>query len=368
MSHRCRASCTVLEGHLGWLRKHEKTKIETESRRLARENTRKSARAHLYMHAEKRGRGCKYASLGRSKAWVPEGAGPGLDLCPQRLDLGVARKPGLEVLQLLALLRLDLERDLAAAVQEGPDLPEVLRRAAPCRHRRRADADAPRREGRGVAMHGIAVQGDGGLLADLLELRAGEAVGAEVPEDQVVVRPVARQLVALAHEGLRQRLGVGDDGLGVLLEFGRAHLQELRREAADLVVVGPALQGREDGHVDALLDVRDALRVLEEDHASTWTTQRLVGRRGDDVAVLKRRWVLARRHKTGDVRNVRHQQRAHLVRDLPELGKVDDTRVSRRTAEDHRGAVGQGRLAELVEVDEPRLGVHPVGQGLEVDR
>mmetsp|Transcript_807 Transcript_807/g.1883 ORF Transcript_807/g.1883 Transcript_807/m.1883 type:complete len:277 (-) Transcript_807:97-927(-) len=133
------------------------------------------------------------------------------------------------------------------------------------------------------------------------------------------------------------------------------------------MVVRSALQSWEHCHVDALLDVRDLVRVLEEDHASSWTTQRLVGGGGHDVAVLERRRVLSCRNEARDVSNVGHQNRTHLVCDLFELAEVDDARVGGGTAQDHGRAEDQSSLSQLIEVDQARLGVHPVGQGLEVD-
>ena len=45
--------------------------------------------------------------------------------------------------------------------------------------------------------------------------------------------------------------------------------------------------------VPGLLDVRDLVCVLEEDHSSPRSAQRLVGGGGHDVAVLERRRVLS---------------------------------------------------------------------------
>ena len=61
-------------------------------------------------------------------------------------------------------------------------------------------------------MHEVVVQGDGAAVADLLQLRAREAVRAQVPEHRVVVRPVARKLVALRLQGLGEGVGIRQDG------------------------------------------------------------------------------------------------------------------------------------------------------------
>mmetsp|Transcript_123991 Transcript_123991/g.332958 ORF Transcript_123991/g.332958 Transcript_123991/m.332958 type:complete len:366 (-) Transcript_123991:23-1120(-) len=193
-------------------------------------------------------------------------------------------------------------------------------------------------------------------------------MGAEVPQHQVVVCAVARELVALFLERLGQRLRVGHHGLGVLLELWGVHLQQLRRECADLVVVGSPLQAREDGHVDALLDVGDGVRVLEENHACARASERLVGGGGHHVTVLEGRWVLSSGHEARDVRDVCHQERSDLVGDLAELGEIDYARVGRSPAQNHGGSEDKCRLAELVEINQASLVVHLVWQRLEVDR
>mmetsp|Transcript_58695 Transcript_58695/g.139760 ORF Transcript_58695/g.139760 Transcript_58695/m.139760 type:complete len:372 (-) Transcript_58695:293-1408(-) len=192
-------------------------------------------------------------------------------------------------------------------------------------------------------------------------------MGAQVPKQEVIVRAIASQLVALSHKGLCQRLGVRLHRASVVLEHGRVHLQELSGQGTDLVVVRTTLKGREHGHVDALLDVRDLLRVLEEDHPGPRATQGLVGGGGHHIAGLEGRGVLARGHEATDVRDVRHEDGAHLVGDRPELPEVDDPGVGGGPAQDHGRAEDQGRLPKLLEVDEPGLRVHAVGQGLEVD-
>mmetsp|Transcript_56404 Transcript_56404/g.147018 ORF Transcript_56404/g.147018 Transcript_56404/m.147018 type:complete len:476 (+) Transcript_56404:49-1476(+) len=320
----------------------------------------------MHQKGEKKAAGCTRARL--SKPWVAKADGPSLHLLAQLHHIRVVGQARLEVLQLLALLLLDLQGDLAAAVQELGDLLEVLRGAAAGGHRRRADAHAARRQRGGVAVHGVAVQRDGRELADLLQLRAREPMGPQVPEHQVVVSAVAGELVALGLQRLGQGVSVGHHRLGVLLELGRGHLQELRGQATDLVVVRAALEAGEDRHVDALLDVRHLVTVLEEDHPSPRAAQGLVRGRGDHIAVREGRGVHAGGDQAGDVRNVRHEQRAHLICDRAELGEVHDARVGGGTAQDHGRTEHQRRLPELLEVNEAGLRVHLVRQGLEVDR
>merc|ERR1711972_913634 len=65
----------------------------------------------------------------RSESRVAEADGPSLHLRAKLRHISVVAQACLEILQLLALLLLYLQGDLAAAVQELGDLLEVVRRA-----------------------------------------------------------------------------------------------------------------------------------------------------------------------------------------------------------------------------------------------
>mmetsp|Transcript_71980 Transcript_71980/g.232887 ORF Transcript_71980/g.232887 Transcript_71980/m.232887 type:complete len:229 (-) Transcript_71980:491-1177(-) len=222
-----------------------------------------------------------------SETRVAKCGSPNLHLRLQLRDVCIARDGGLEVFELLALLGLDFQRYLAAPVKEEGDLPEVLRRAAARCHRWRTDAHSARGKSGGVTMHGIAVQRYGGSLANLFDFGTRQTMRPEVPEHQVVVRAIARKLVALLLQCVCDGLRVCHHCLRVLHKGRRLHFQELRRQAANLVVVRPSLQRWEDRHVNALLEVRDAVRVLEENHACARATEGLMRRGRNDVAVLE---------------------------------------------------------------------------------
>merc|ERR1740121_1120406 len=135
------------------------------------------AYAYAVIKLTKRTWSLKKGLCWRSESRVAETDCPFLDLSFQCLDVWVCFKAVLEVLEFLALRLLDLERDLAATIEELSNLLEVLRCATACCHRWRADAHAARRQRRGVAVHRITVQRDGADLADLLHLGAREPVG-----------------------------------------------------------------------------------------------------------------------------------------------------------------------------------------------
>lgn len=66
-------------------------------------------------------------------------------------------------------------------------------------------------------------------------------------------RRTCDHLVALALQRPRQRLRVADDLLLVGHKLGGEAVLERDSQRRDLVVVGPALQGGEDGKVDGIL-------------------------------------------------------------------------------------------------------------------
>lgn len=80
------------------------------------------------------------------------------------------------------------------------------------------DSDTTGYLGGRVTGNGVLVDGDVGLVTDLLDLGTGQAQGSEIPKDQVVVGTVSLKLVLVADKDLGDGLGVGDDLLGVSLE------------------------------------------------------------------------------------------------------------------------------------------------------
>ena len=151
---------------------------------------------------------------------------------------------------------------------------------------------------------------------------------------------------AVRHQLVRERVGVRAHLLLVGAErLGGGDL-EARRLRRDHVHQRPALHPREDGAVDRL-------RVLlaAEDEARARAGERLVRRRGDDVAVLDRVRMQAGRDEAGEVGHVAHQQRVDLVRDLAELGRVDRARIRGAAADDQLRPVLLRELEHLVVVD-----------------
>ena len=104
--------------------------------------------------------------------------------------------------------------------------------------------------------------------------------------------PTGHDRVAELLHALGERRAVGDDLALVADKLGRGGHLERDGERRDRVVVRAALQPREHGAVDGLLEV-----LAVEDHAAARAAQALVRRRRDDVAVRERR----RRDAGGDL-------------------------------------------------------------------
>lgn len=69
----------------------------------------------------------------------------------------------------------------------------------------------------------------------------------------------------------------------------------------------------------------------------------------------------AAHHESGDVRDVRHENRADLVGDRGEGREVDRARYGRAAAEDDAGALPDGDVAHLVHVDATGVPADAVG-------
>ena len=125
-----------------------------------------------------------------------------------------------------------------------------------------------------------------------------------------------------------ERVGVAADLRLVLAERVGHRDPEARRLRRDRVLERPALHPRHHGRVERL-------RVLlaAEDEAGARAGERLVRRRGHEVAVLDRVRLETRGDEPGEVRHVAEEERADLVRDRAEavgLDRARDRRSRRR--------------------------------------
>ena len=152
---------------------------------------------------------------------------------------------------------------------------------------------------------------------------------AEVDEEEVRVRPAREDVEPALLQRLGERVGVRAHGPLVVAERLRGGDPEARRLRRDDVVQRPALHPGEDRAVERL-------RVLlaAEDEARARPGERLVRRRGDEVAVLDRVRMEARGDEPREVGHVAEQERAHLVGDLAEAPRLDRARIRRAAADD----------------------------------
>ena len=121
---------------------------------------------------------------------------------------------------------------------------------------------------------------------------------------------VANELLTLVHEGFCESLSVLDDLYGIFFELWSANFLELDCKSSNGNIMWTTLQHGENGKVD-LLGVLDFV----EDDSGSWSSQTLVGSRGDDIAVIE--WGL---HKSGgnestDVSNISHKIASNAVSD-----------------------------------------------------
>eukprot|EP00968_Pinguiococcus_pyrenoidosus_P005605 scaffold363_cov255-Pinguiococcus_pyrenoidosus.AAC.15 len=290
--------------------------------------------------------------------------GEGHDVVLERLYVCVALERGHEVAELLTRGGLDRESDLRRTVKELGDLLEVRLIHAAGGASGSAHARAAWGHRGAVARHGVLVQRDVHLVAELLELGAREALRAQVPEDEVVVRAVGHDAVPQRPELVAHGLGVLHHLLGVHLVVVGHDLLELGGHAGDLVLVRASLERGEDRVVDEVLEA--ALVLAEEDHAGARAAEGLVRRGGHDVADVEGALEHAGSDEAGGVRHVAHEQRAVLVSDGAEAFVVPIARVRGAAHDDESRLEERGGLAQLLHVDEAGLRVHAVGQRLEV--
>lgn len=214
------------------------------------------------------------------------------------------------------------------------------------------------------------------MFEDGFDAGAVETEGLEVQEDHVVVCAVGDEGVVHGFEGDFEGLGVLDDLLLVELEVVGLGLLEGYGERGDGVVVGSTLVTGEDGEVDRAFEIVEgffaglcvglANALTEEDHGAAGAAERLVGGRGDDVAVGEGRLVDTGGDEARDVGHVHEEVAADLVSNLAHTGVVDLAAVCGGSSDKHLGAVHESILLELVVVDETGLEVDAVGEGLEV--
>mmetsp|Transcript_19454 Transcript_19454/g.34683 ORF Transcript_19454/g.34683 Transcript_19454/m.34683 type:complete len:299 (-) Transcript_19454:608-1504(-) len=271
---------------------------------------------------------------------------------------------------------LDVHGDLHGLVHKLGDLIKVGLGEAAAGEGGSAHAEATGHQRTDVPRHSVLVGSNVRQLQHLLHTRAIHTLGSEVHKAEVVVSSARHQRIAALLHSLCQSLRVLQHLHLVLLELGGGRLLQRASEAGDGVVVGAALQAREDGEVDLVLDVVHygvtllvgaLLPLAVEDHCAAGPAQGLVSGGCDHIRVLKGGGDKPSGHQARDVSHVGQQPSLVLVSDGAHAGVVIVARVGGRASDDELGAEQLGRLLDLVVVDEAGGLVQPVGHGLEVD-
>ena len=109
---------------------------------------------------------------------------------------------------------------------------------------------------------------------------------------------------------------------------------------------GSALYSRENQRVNFL-----RIFFLAQNHAAARAAQRFVRRRRHKIGVLDRARMQPRRHQSGDMRDVRQQQRAGCARDFAHPFEVNDARIGAGAHRDHAGPVFLRHPGQLIVIN-----------------
>ena len=247
--------------------------------------------------------------------------------------------------------RVDVRVGAERLGDDPPDLAEVLLVEAADGRGLRAEPD-PGGDGRRalVERDGVPVRGQPDGMEPLLGVLARPLGRAQVELQEMRVGAARQEVDPAGEQRLRERVGVRADLPLVGAELLRRGDLEARRLRRDHVLERAALQPREDGAVDRL-----GVLLPAEDEARARPGERLVGRRGDDVAVLDRVRVEAGGDEPGEVRHVAPEERADLVGDATEHRRVDRAGIRRPAAEHDLRPVLERERAHLLLVHDARL-------------
>ncbi len=162
----------------------------------------------------------------------------------------------------------------------------------------------------------------------------------------MVVGAPRNQAETLGGQRLGQRLGVGHDAGRIVGEAGIGGLSKRHGLGGDHVLERATLQAGEDGLVDRL-----GVLLATQDGAAPRAAQRLVRGEGDDVGFGHRVGMHAAGDQPCDMSRVEHEQRAHLIGDLPEDLGIDLAWIGGRPGHDHLWLVFMGQGPNRLIVD-----------------
>ena len=186
------------------------------------------------------------------------------------------------------------------------------------------------------------------MFEALVGILAGEAEWAKVDQGEVRVRASGDEVGAAFLETVRQRLGVGDHRLCIVLELGLQRLTESDGLRRDDVHEWTAPQSGEDRRIDLL---RDGF-VVGQHHAATRAARVLCvvvvttcawpnGVGCSPAATSPAKWAMSTRRSASTSSQI-----------CAEAGEIEVARIGRTARDDHLRAMLLGEPLDLIEVDE----------------
>src|SRR5262245_37373086 len=128
------------------------------------------------------------------------------------------------------------------------------------------------------------VDSDPHQVADLLNLAASQLKWSQVPEYEMAISAASLELVSVFHESRGECPCISNDLFCICTEGRLCNLQESCRDASDglmgsyisqsdqveergwYIVVGSSLACREDGFIDALLQIWSMFKIFPEEN------------------------------------------------------------------------------------------------------
>jgi len=151
------------------------------------------------------------------------------------------------------------------------------------------------------------------FIQSKLYLGAGKSLIDAAHKYNMVFCTISDKFISSLHEVLSKDNGINFDLCDVVCEFLSLGLFELSCKSGDLMVVWSTLEHWEDTEVDDLCKF-----LAAEDHAGSWSTERLVGGRGNDIGEFE--WVvhLLSSSQSTQVSHIGVKISTNLVANIPE--------------------------------------------------
>jgi hypothetical protein len=208
-----------------------------------------------------------------------------------------------------------------------------------------------------VAQHVDLVKVNRDGAANVDHLGAGQASCFGTEDHHVEVSSTSGQGVAKPDVLVGKCLGICANFSGVFLPLWGHRCFELCGESCDVVVVGTALQHREEGIVDPLVQ---AFLSPADDHTCSGAVERLVSRGGDHICVFEGVSDLTSSEQTGKMCNVNKKESTYIIANLTESLIIDVSRITGVACHNQLGFALLGPVREVVVIHQVRIWVQTV--------